>query len=339
MEILPQQFRSPEVYGDYWFNSEPTPIAALRGYTVLIEFWDYSDQSSLHTLPYTKEWHKRYAEKGLAVIGVHTPEFPFGRDPINVRAAIEKLSIRHTVVMDNDYLVWGSFRNQVWPTKYLIDRHGFIRYLHSGEGSYQNFEHAIQSLLNEAGYHDDFPLVMEPVHDFDRAGALCYRATAQILTGWQRGTIGNVEGHSPESTIHYEDPGIYLHDRLYLAGNWFNDRNYLKLDQADGAEGHLVLIYQAKEVSAVIKPEGEKNFQVFVSQDGAFLTPLNRGDDVRFDEQGRSYILVSEAKLYSLIKDAAFGEHTMRLSTRSSGFALYALSFVSGVIPEMVSSN
>jgi thiol-disulfide isomerase/thioredoxin len=339
MEILPQQFRSPEIYGDFWFNSDPLPISALRGSTILVEFWDYSNQASLHTLPYTKEWHKRYAEMGLVVISVHTPEFPFGRDPINVRAAVEKLGVRHAVVMDNDHLVWGSFRNQVWPTKYLIDRNGFIRYLHSGEGSYQNFEHAIQSMLSETGYHLDFPLVMDPVREIDRPGALCYRATGEILTGWQRGTIGNVEGHSPESTIHYEDPGIYLPDRLYVGGNWFNDRNFLKLEETGGSEGHAVVAYQAKEVNAVIKPEGEKNFQVFVSQDGASLTVENRGDDIRLDDQGRSFLLVNEAKLFSLIKEPEFGPHTMRLSTRSNGFALYALSFVSGVVPEMVTRN
>lgn len=339
MEMLPQQFRSPEVYGDYWFNSDPLPMAALRGYTILIDFWDYTNQSCIHALPYTKEWHKRYSDKGLVVLGVHTPEFPFARDPLNVRAAIEKLGIKHAVVMDNEYLVWGSFRNQVWPTKYLVDRHGYIRYLHTGEGSYQSFEQSIQSLLAEGGYHDDFPLVMDPVHDFDRPGAVCYRATRQILTGWQRGTIGNVEGHSPESTIHYADPGFHVQDRLYLDGNWFNDRNFLKLETAEGVEGSLIVSYHAKEVSAVIKPEGERNFQVFVLQDGEFLTKLNKGDDVRIDDQGRSYFLVNDAKLFSIIKDSEFGEHTMKLSTRSNGFALYAISFVPGTMPEMISSN
>lgn len=339
MEILPQQFRSPELYGDYWFNSDPLPISALRGYTILIDFWDYACQPCLHTLPYIKEWHKRYSEKGLVTVGVHTPEFPFGRDPMNVRAAIEKLGIRYPVLMDNDFLVWGAFRNQVWPTKYLIDRHGYIRYLHSGEGSYQNFEHAIQSLLSEGGYRDDFPLVMEPVHDFDRPGAICFRATPQIFAGWQRGTVDSVEGYSPESTIHYVDPGIHLQDRLYLNGNWFNDRNFLKLDESDGAEGYLIVAYQAKDVNAVIKPEGEKNFQVFVHQDGAYLTAMNKGEDVTIDDQGRSYILVNDAKLFSLIRDTEFGEHTLKLSTRSNGFALYALAFVSSIMPEMVSNN
>ena len=122
MDALQKQFRVPEIYGDFWFNSDPIPLGALRGYVILIDFWDYTNQHCLRTLPYLQEWHRRYADKGLVTIGVHTPEFPFARDPINVREAIEKLSIRFPVVMDNDYIIWGAFRNRKWPTKYLIDK-------------------------------------------------------------------------------------------------------------------------------------------------------------------------------------------------------------------------
>jgi thiol-disulfide isomerase/thioredoxin len=339
MDVLQQQIRVPEIYGDFWFNSEPIPLAALRGYVILIDFWDYACHKCLQTLPYLKEWHKRYSEKGLVTIGVHSPQFPFASDPINVRGAIDKLEIKYPVVMDNDFLIWGAFRAMTWPTKYLIDKHGFIRYVHPGEGSYQNFEHAIQSLVTEIGYQDDLPLIMEPVRESDRPGALCYRATPDILAGWQRGTIGNVEGYSPESTVHYDDPGIYIDGRLYLQGNWLNDRSYLKLNDPEGQEGYLVFSYQAKEISAVIKPEGEKNFQVFVQQNDLYLTAANKGDDIRIDEQGKSYMLVSDARLYSIVKNKEFGEHTVKLMTRSNGFALYAISFISCVISEMVSNN
>jgi hypothetical protein len=273
---------------------------------------------------------------GLVTVGVHTPEFPFGRDPINVRQAIERLGIRHCVVMDNNYIVWNAFRSTVWPTKYLVDKHGFIRYIHAGEGAYQNFEHAIQSLLSETGYHGDFPLIMDPIRETDRPGALSYRATPEILAGWQRGTLGNVEGYAPESTVQYADPQIYVGDRLYLSGIWHNDRSYLQLDEEEGREGYLTVSYQAKDVNAVIKPEGEKNFQVFVRQDNEYLTPRNKGDDVRIDEDGRSYILVTEPRLYSIVKNREFGEHVVRLSTRSRGFALYSLSFVSALMPEVI---
>ncbi len=339
MDALPKQFRVPEIYGDFWFNSDPIPLGAMRGYVILIDFWDYTNYRCLRSLPYLQEWHRRYADKGLVIIGVHTPEFPFARDPINVREALEKFGIHYPVVMDNEYIVWSAFRTHEWPTKYLIDKDGFIRYLHTGEGSTENFEHAIQSLLVEANYHGDFPLVMEPVRETDRIGAVIYRETPTILTGYQRGTIGNIEGYSPESTTHFTDPGMYLEGRLYLDGDWLNDRNYLKLEERDGKEGSLFLSYRAKGVNAVVKPEGERNFQVFVQQDDLYLTSANKGDDISVDEEGRSFFLADSAKLYGLVNNKEYGEHKLKLSTRSNGFALYSISFATSVIKEMVSNN
>lgn len=339
MEILREPFRVPSIYGDFWFNSEPIPLGALGGYVILIDFWDYSCHHCIQTLPYIIEWHRRYADKGLITIGVHTPQFPFTEDPMNVRSAVEKLGIKYPVVTDNNYFIWNAFRNQIWPTKYLVDKHGFIKYSHAGEGSYQNFEHSIQSLLNDAGYHGDFPFVMEPIRDIDRQGAVLYHATPDILAGWQRGTIGNVEGYSPESTVHYNDPGIYLNGRLYLSGNWLNDRNYLKLNDPEELGGYIVTCYESKEVNMVVKPEGEQQFQVFVQQDNAYLSRESFGDDIFMDEEGRSYFIVDHARLFNIIKNKDYGEHTLKLFTRSNGFALYSISFVSSVIPEMVSNN
>ncbi len=339
MENFPNPRRAPEVYGDFWFNSDPISIGALRGYIILVDFWDYSCQSCLRVLPYTQEWHRRYANLGLVVVGIHSPEFPFATDPRNVSRAIEKLGLRHPVAMDNGFLSWSAFGTRVWPTKFLIDKHGFVRYRQEGEGFYQNFEHAIQSLLAEAGYGGDFPLVMDPIRESDAQGALCYRVTPEILTGYQRGTVGNVEGHFPESVMEYRDPEYYLDGRIYLHGKWMADRHYLKLQEPEGTEGYLALTYHAREVNAVVKPEGERNFQVFVTQDDAFLTPENKGDDVSVDAEGRSFLLITEPKLYSVVKNREFGEHKLKLSSRSNGFAIYSLSFVSCVIPELVSDN
>jgi thiol-disulfide isomerase/thioredoxin len=339
MEVSSRTFRAPGIHGDYWFNSDPIALGALRGYVVLIDFWDFTSSSSLRALPYIKEWYARYSELGLVVIGVHSPEFPFGRDMVTIRRAVSKLNIRYPVVMDNDFFIWGAFRNRVWPTRYLIDKDGFIRIVQEGEVGYQNFEHSIQSLLVEAGYHGELPLVMDPLRDVDRDGVVRYRVTPGILTGYQRGTIGNVEGFSPESVSHFEDPGYYLEGRLYLHGNWLNDRNFLKLEESDGREGFIMLSYRAKELNSVIKPEGEKQFQVFVQQDRLYLTTDNMGDDVQIDGEGRSYLLVDQPKLYNVVKNKEYGEHTLKLSSRSNGFAVYSISFVSSVIPEMVSNN
>lgn len=339
MDALEKKYRVPEIYGDYWFNSDPIPLGALRGYIILVNFWAYTNGSSIRSLPYLQEWHRRYKDFGLVVVGVHTPEFSFARDPALVRKAIERLNILYPVVTDNDFLVWSSFRNRVLPTHYLIDKDGFIRYIQAGEGAYQNFEHAIHSLLVEAGYRGELPIVMEPIHEEDKPGAVCYRATPTVFGGYQKGTIGNVEGISPELISHYEDPNLYLEGRLYLGGDWLVTRDYVKLQDEEGKGGTVTVSYRAKEVKAVIKSDGESKFQVFVQQDSRYLLPAEKGDDIRFDSEGRSYLLIGEPKLYSIVKNAEFGEHFLRLITRSNGFVLYAISFVSCVIPELVSNN
>jgi thiol-disulfide isomerase/thioredoxin len=335
MEILPQQFRAPDIYGNYWINADPVSLVSLRGYVLLIDFWDYTSVNCHHSLPYMREWYRRYSDKGLIIIGVHTPQFPFGRDPVNVQAAVDKLSIKYPVVMDNDFLVWNAFRCTSWPTKIIVDKNGFIRYIHAGEGQYQNMEQVIQSMVVDAGYRDDLPYVMDPLKEIDRPGIFCYRETPDILTGWQRGTIGNVEGYSPESTVHYEDPNVYVPGRLYLHGDWLNDRNYLKINTDSPHGGYLIVVYQAKEVYAVIKPEGEKSFQVFIQQDGQYLSRGDKGTDIRYDEAGRSYFVVNEARLYNLVSNREFGDHVMKLNTRSNGFAIFAMTFETSPIPEL----
>jgi thiol-disulfide isomerase/thioredoxin len=339
MQELPKQYHVPEIYGDFWFNSDPIPLQALRGSAILLNFWDYTCSSALRTLPYIHEWHKAYKDAGLVVIGVHTPMFPFARDPVLVRKAVERLNIQYPMVMDNEYLIWTAFRNRVWPTKYLVDKDGFIRIIHDGEGSYQNFEYSIRSLLSDAGYRAYLPAMTELHREMDRPGAVCYRVTPEIFAGFQRGSLGNVEGSTLESVSEFTDPGYYLEGRLYLQGNWLHARDYVKLSESDGREGSVSIAYKAKEVNVVVKPEGEKKFQVFVKQDENFLTEENRGEDIHIDGEGKSYFLVNEAKLYNIVKNAEYTESKLTLSCRSNGFALYSFSFVSSVVKEQVNSN
>lgn len=338
MQQLPKQYRTPEIYGDFWFNSDPIPLNALRGYVILLHFWDYTNLGSLRSLPYIQEWHKRYFGNGLVTIGIHTPEFPFAKDPVKVRSQITKLGIRHPIVMDNTFIIWGAFRNRVWPAKYLIDKDGFIRLIHEGEGLYQDFEHSIQSFLNESGYREH-PLIMEPLRDGDRDGVICYKPTPEIFGGFQRGRVGNIEGSVPESTGHFDDPGVYLEGRFYLDGNWINTRDFLRLDETDGREGKVTFVYNGKEANIVAGPEGEKQFQVFVKQDDKSLTGQNKGDDISIDDQDRSYFLVTDAKLYNIVKNSEYGEHKVTLQTRSNGFALYSVSFVTCPVASVISFN
>ncbi len=339
MQLLQQQIRTPEIYSDFWFNSDPIPLSALKGEVILLHFWDFTSQACLNTLPYIKEWHKRYHDKNLVVIGIHTPEFPFSADPLEVRKAIDKFNIQFPVALDRDSAIWKSFHCRMWPTALLIDKNGNIRYIQESIGGYTEFEKAIQALIIESGYRADLPELMEPLRDLDRHGAVAFKPTPEILTGFQHRSIGNVEGFVPQCTTYFEDPGLYLEGRLYLHGNWYADREFLKLDDAESAGGTVVVMYKATEVNAVLKPEGERQFQVFIQQDDRFLTKTNKGSDVLIDEEGRSFVLVTEPRLYRLIKNEEFGEHILRLHSRSNGFAVYSLSFESSVIPGLISKN
>src|SRR6478735_9519534 len=132
-----------------WINSKPLTLRRLRGKVVLVDFWTYSCINCLRTLPHVKAWYHAYHDKGLVVIGVHTPEFAFEHVPSNVRSAVRRLGVTYPVALDNNYGTWNAFRNQYWPAKYLIDRSGHLRYYHFGEGSYDTTEARIRTLLGE----------------------------------------------------------------------------------------------------------------------------------------------------------------------------------------------
>ncbi|HEY7831310.1 MAG TPA: cytochrome c biogenesis protein DipZ [Solirubrobacteraceae bacterium] len=152
---LPVLGRAPALVGTQaWFNTpgeRPLSLAGLRGHVVLVDFWTYSCINCIRTLPYLNAWNAKYAGKGLTIIGVHTPEFPFEHSASNVAQAIQQNGIHYPVVQDNNYKTWDAYNNEYWPAEYLIDAHGNIRLADFGEGEYAAKERAIRSLLIEAG--------------------------------------------------------------------------------------------------------------------------------------------------------------------------------------------
>ncbi|BAN48787.1 cytochrome c biogenesis protein DipZ [Metapseudomonas resinovorans] len=149
-QTLPDLGAMPELEGaTQWLNSPPLSTQNLLGKVVLVDFWTYDCINCQHSLPYVNEWARRYADQGLVVIGVHTPEYPYERILDNVRAAMGKLDIRYPVAIDNQYRIWNAFINQYWPAHYFIDAHGRIRHLAVGEGGYEEQEAVIKQLLKE----------------------------------------------------------------------------------------------------------------------------------------------------------------------------------------------
>src|SRR5271156_2775255 len=139
---------------DDWLNSLPLTPSALRGKVVLIDFWTYTCINWRRTLPYVRAWAEKYRDRGLVVIGVHTPEFSFEKALENVQQELPTLDIHYPVAVDSDYVIWRAFRNQYWPAVYIADAHGRIRHHQFGEGGYEETERIIQELLTEAGQLD-----------------------------------------------------------------------------------------------------------------------------------------------------------------------------------------
>jgi cytochrome c biogenesis protein CcdA/thiol-disulfide isomerase/thioredoxin len=133
-----------------WLNSPALGSDSLRGKVVLVDFWTYDCINCQHTLPYVKDWAKKYEQDGLLVIGVHTPEYGYERIIDNVREQVKKLGITYPVAIDNNYAIWRAFDNQYWPAHYLIDAKGQVRYTHFGEGGYETQEQMIRQLLIDA---------------------------------------------------------------------------------------------------------------------------------------------------------------------------------------------
>ncbi|KAF1050648.1 MAG: Protein DipZ [Stenotrophomonas maltophilia] len=149
-ETLPDLGPMPSLAGaSQWLNSPPLDASALRGKVLLVDFWTYDCSNCQHSLPYVNDWARRYAERGLLVIGVHTPEYPYERILANVRQAVQRFDIHYPVAVDDQYRLWNAFGNQYWPAHYLIDANGRVRLLHVGEGDYAEQERAILALLQE----------------------------------------------------------------------------------------------------------------------------------------------------------------------------------------------
>ena len=147
---LPDLGPAPELTNDTWLNVDsPLRLADLRGKVVIVEMWTFGCINCQHVMPSLKEWYSKYKDQGFVIIGNHFPEFSYEQDLNNLKDAVARDDIQYPVTQDNDGATWQAYRNHYWPTMYLIDKQGHIRYIHIGEGSYKETEENIKALLAE----------------------------------------------------------------------------------------------------------------------------------------------------------------------------------------------
>ena len=314
---------APEIYGDFWFNSEPLTIHAMHGQVILLCFWDYTSNASLQMMQYVQEWHRRYSDIGLVVIGVHSPEFSFGRDPKLVEATIQRLNLQFPVATDNTLMLHDAYRVQELPTICLIERDGSIYLTHPGEGAYEQTERAIQTLLREAGFHGELPLLMELSRTEEFSSF--HRPTPMIRTGYLHGSLGNVEGYSPELPAEYSDAQMYVEGKFYAEGNWLAKNDAFEYKGVANA-GYVTVRYSGNNVSAVIAAS-KKGAIVQVLQDDKALATEERGDDISVDEHGNTVVIVNEPKLFHIVRNKDFGDHIVKIIPSEKGTALYSFTF------------
>lgn len=150
----PDEPKAPPLESDTWLNTQPLSAAQLTGQVRLVEFWTFGCINCVRTIPAARALYDRYRDRGLIVIGVHSPEFDYERDLNNVKDALVRLNVPYPVAIDNDFATWRAFGNHYWPALYLIDKRGVIRHTHIGElhidtPDWQKMTAQIEALLGE----------------------------------------------------------------------------------------------------------------------------------------------------------------------------------------------
>ncbi len=322
---------APEFVGIVqWLNSEPLALADIRGKVVLVDFWTYTCINCLRTLPYVRDWHEKYASKGLVIVGVHSPEFEFEKIETNVRQAVARERVTWPVAMDNDFATWRAYRNRFWPHKFLVDKDGVVRYDHIGEGAYLETELTIRQLLTEVGANVSQILVGLPASTAAPGGGNAV-ITRELYAGlaWASGNyLGNLGAATPGATATFTDPGEYQAGRIYLHGVWEVNKEYARHARAtEDFEDYAVIRYTARSVNVVVRPIGRAPFKVVATLDGAPLPADARGDDIKMDDSGRTYFQVDSPRLYNVVRSPRVGIGELKLSANSPDFLLYTYTF------------
>ncbi len=296
-----------------WFNATtPLSMEQLQGRVVLIDFWTYSCVNCVRTLPHITSWYEKYKDKNFTVIGVHTPEFDFEKDPQNVENALNQFQIHYPVVTDNDFQIWNAFKNQYWPAKYLIDAKGQIRRTHFGEGQYDEMESAIRQLLEEAG--NTLEAQVSGLKDTTPR----YPRTEETYLGKDRmerfASKEQVRGGEQTFSL----PASIPQDFFAYEGVWNVSGESAKAQMGSALEFH----FQAGQVFLVIAPEKKGN-QIKVLLDGKIIDDSLAGADVK-----SGMVNLDQQRLYHLIDlKGKIESHLLRLEFLNKGILVYAFTF------------
>ena len=318
---LPVEGSLPSLDGAVlWLNSPPLTREQLKGKVVLVDFWTYSCINCIRSVPYVRAWAERYKDKGLVVIGVHAPEFAFERDPANVRKAVADLGIRYPVALDNNLAIWRAFDNRYWPAHYLADAQGRIRYHHFGEGSTDETEAAIRSLLIENGAKGLGDTT--EVKAIGASAAADFRSirSPETYLGSKRAANFASAGGFQEGAANYQLPSSLKLNEWALSGRWAVEPQRALLTQANG---QIAFRFQARDLHLVLGSGSGKPVRFRVLIDGKPPGP-DHGMDIDAAGNGQ----VTGQRLYQLVRQKGGSkERLFTITFLDPGVEAYAFTF------------
>jgi len=306
----------------HWLNTQPRP-EDLRGKVVLVNFWTYSCINCLRTLPHVRAWAEKYRDRGLVVIGVHTPEFAFEKDAANVLKASVALGVSYPVVIDNDFAIWRAFDNQAWPAIYFIGADGRVRHHTLGEGGYDQSERLIQQLLSEA---HGAPIAGD-IAAIRAEGAQAAADEGNLRSSETYIGYRQVENFASPGGIRQDVPNLYRAmpelplNRWSLAGDWTVGGEFATLN---GTSGNITYRFHARDLHLVLGPSTHGQPVRFrVRIDGA-----PPGTDHGFDVDAQGWGSVREERLYQLVRQAGpVFERAFEIEFLDPGVRAYAFTF------------
>jgi thiol-disulfide isomerase/thioredoxin len=321
---LPIEGELPSLVGAIaWLNSQPLTVDGLRGKVVLINFWTYTCINWLRQLPYVRAWAEKYKDRGLTVIGVHTPEFEFEKNIDNVRRASTEMRIDYPIAVDNDYAVWHAFGNRYWPALYFIDTQGRIRHHQFGEGGYEQSERVIQQLLSESGTGRVGQKMVEvDARGFEAAADWSSLKSPENYLGYER-----TENFASSSSAVLNKPRLYTapaqlqRNQWALSGDWTIGRQGIVLNKSGG---RIAYRFHARDLHLVMGPTApgtSVRFRVLIDGQPAVAA---RGLDI----DGRGEGTVTEQRLYQLVRQPQpIRDRQLEIEFLDAGVEAFAFTF------------
>jgi thiol-disulfide isomerase/thioredoxin len=323
----PQRVTAPEFTGiTGWVNSAPLSLADLRGRVVLIDFWTFSCVNCTRTFPHLHALLDSFGPAGLTIVGVHSPEFDFEKDPANVRAAAQRLGVTWPVALDPDMATWNAWSNQYWPAEYLIDRSGQVAYVNFGEGQYDRTQQAVAALVGSVPTASASPSVATGSASPQAVPGTA--TTPELYAGAQasqeHGGTGLGDGErygTPGEVVDYPASAAPAtqRDAIEVSGPWTDRGEYL----VSGGGGHIRLRFHATDVFVVAGSDSGAPLGLTVTLDGAPVAGALAGAAL---SAGTSALTVRADDLYSVLAHAPAGDHVIDIAV-PQGLRLYTFTF------------